>query len=82
MAVTQNDLRGFQIFAVAKLNGGGAESLVELAGPWEAQRQLETTPEMEDTFADIRESRADIEAGRVSPVADAFADVRQQLGLG
>jgi hypothetical protein len=35
---------------------------------------------MEETTADIRQSRADIEAGKVSSVADSFADARRQLG--
>jgi hypothetical protein len=60
-----------------KLAGGGASSLVDLAGEWEAQRR-----EMEDTVADIRQSHADIEAGRVASVADSFADVREQLRRG
>jgi len=77
MAITKEDLRSFQRFADGKLENGGADSLVELAGEWEAQRR-----EMEDTVADIRESHADIEAGRVASVADTFADVRNQLGLG
>jgi hypothetical protein len=81
MAVTENDLQDFQLFAAAKLNDSGAQSLVELAGLWQAQRQDATRREMEETLADIRESHADIEAGRVSPVADAVAEVRQQLGL-
>ena len=81
MAVTENDLRDFQRFAAAKLNGSSAQSLVELAGEWQAQRQDATRREMEETVADIRASHADIEAGRVSPVADTFAKVRQQLAL-
>lgn len=75
MPVTRNDLRAFAQFADAKLNNGGAASLVELAGEWEAQRR-----EMEETAADIRQSHADIDAGRVSSVADAFVNIRQQLG--
>ena len=76
MAVTKDDLRDFHRFADEKLNNGGVQSIVELAGQWEAQRR-----EMEETVENIHESHADIEAGRVSGVADAFADVRKQLGL-
>jgi len=82
MAVTKDDLRDFQRFADERLNGGDAPSLVELAGQWEAQRREAERHESDETLADIQASHADIEAGRVSGVAEAFADVRQQLGLG
>ncbi len=81
MAITKDDLRDFSRFADEKLNGGAAQSLVELAGQWEAQRCEAQRREVEETVADIRASHADIDAGRVSGVADAFADVRKQLGL-
>jgi hypothetical protein len=74
MSITQDDLRDFNRFADERVRVGSVESLVELAGQWESQRR-----EMESTIADIRESHADIEAGRVQSVADAFAEVRQQL---
>ena len=77
MSVTKEDLSDFHRFADEKLNQGGARSLVELADEWEAQRR-----EMEETVAEIRQSHTDIDAGRVAPVADTFADVRKQLGLG
>jgi hypothetical protein len=82
MAVTKDDLRDFQRFADERLNGGGIQSLVDLAGQWEAHRLEAQRREMEETLADINASHADIEAGRVTGVAEAFADVRQQLGLG
>lgn len=74
MSISSDDLRDFQRFADERVRVGSVESLVELAGQWEKQRR-----EMESTIADIRESHADIEAGRVQSAADAFADVRQQL---
>jgi hypothetical protein len=74
MSISSDDLRDFQRFADERVRVGPVESLVELAGQWELQRR-----EMESTIADIRESHADIEAGRVQNVADAFAEVRQQL---
>lgn len=77
MAITREDLRDFNRFADRKLADGGASSLVDLAGEWEAQRR-----ELEDTVADIRQSHADIDAGRVASVAETFADVRKQLGRG
>ena len=82
MAVTKDDLQDFQRFADERLNGGGIQSLVDLAGQWEAQRLDAQRREMDETLADIHASHADIEAGRVTGVAEAFADVRQQLGLG
>ena len=75
MAVTKEDLTHFHRFADEKISKGGADSLVELAGEWEAERR-----EMEQTVADIRKSHADIDAGRVASVADTFADVRSRLG--
>jgi hypothetical protein len=76
MAVTKDDLRDFTRFANEKLRNGGANSLVELAGEWESQRR-----EMEETIADIRQGHLDIDAGKVMPVADAFAEVRKEIGL-
>ncbi|MCG8450517.1 MAG: hypothetical protein MI725_13190 [Pirellulales bacterium] len=72
--VTKEDLQDFHRFAGQKLESGVASSLVDLAGEWESHRR-----EMEETVADIRQSHADIEAGRVSSVSDAFADARRQL---
>jgi len=77
MAVTKEDLQAFHRFAGEKLDRGGTQSLVELADDWESNRR-----EMEETVADIRQSHADIDAGRVAPVSDTFADIRRQLGLG
>lgn len=77
VAITKDDLRDFNRFADMKLANGGASSLVELAGEWEAQRR-----EMEETVAAIWRSHADIEAGRVTTVAEAFQEVRKQLGRG
>lgn len=82
MAITESDLHDFQRFATDKLNGDEAQSLVQLAGEWEAKRQDAARREMEETLADIHASHADIEAGRAIPVADAFAQIREQLGLG
>ena len=77
MALTKVDLQDFGRFADERLDRDGTASLVELASEWEAQRR-----EMEETVADIQQSHADIDAGRVESVADAFSDVRKQLGLG
>lgn len=74
MSISFDDLQDFHRFAGERVRIGSVQSLVELAGQWELQRR-----EMESTVADIRESHADIEAGRVESVADAFAEARQQL---
>jgi hypothetical protein len=77
MPITKEDLQDFQRFADRRLDEGVRESLVMLAGEWEARRR-----EMDETIADIHASHADIEAGRVSGVADAFAEVRKKMGQG
>jgi hypothetical protein len=75
MAITKDDLQDFARFVDEKLDRGEGDSLVALAGEWEAQKR-----EMDATVADIRESHSDIEAGRVSRASDAFAEIRKQLG--
>jgi hypothetical protein len=75
MALTKDDLRDFTRFADDRLAHGGADSLIELAGEWEAQRR-----EMDETVKDIRESHADIDSGSVDSVAGAFAYARGKLG--
>jgi hypothetical protein len=75
MPVTKEDLLEFTRFADGRLSSGTSDSLVDLAGEWEAQRR-----EMDATVADIRVSHADIESGRVKTVPDAFAEIRNRLG--
>ena len=75
MPITNEDLRDFHRFADEKIREGHAHSLVDLAGQWEARRR-----EAEETVSDIRQSHADIDAGRTAPVAEAFADARKRLG--
>jgi hypothetical protein len=76
MAITKEDLRDFNQFVDERLHNGGADSLAKLAAEWEARRR-----EMEETIAEIRQSHEDIDAGRISSVADTFSEVRKQLGL-
>ena len=75
MTVTKDDLQSFKSLADEKLTNGGADSLVDFAGQWEAQRDAQKT------IADILESHTDIEAGRVKPLDEAFSDVRKKMGL-
>ena len=63
MAVTKEDLRNFQRFADGKLDNGGADSLVELASEWEAQRR------------GMSESLSEIDAPTLSLLAAAFPEV-------
>jgi hypothetical protein len=61
-------------FADEKINQGAANSLIGLASEWEAERR-----EAEQTVADIRESHADIDAGRVASITDTFAEIRKRV---
>ena len=74
MAVTRDDLQEFHRFADAKLAEGGAGSLLDLAREWESARQNE------ESVAALRESDADVQAGRVKPLDRAFVEVRARLG--
>ncbi len=74
MPVTKEDLRDFHRFADEKISKGAANSLIDLASEWEGQRR-----EAQQTVADIRQSHADIDAGRVAPVADTFAEIRKRV---
>ena len=78
MHVTKEDLQDFARFADQKVARGETCSLVDLASEWEAQQRRES----EATLADIHQSHADIDAGRMVPVAEAFAEVRKQIGAG
>lgn len=75
MTISREDLSAFHQFAAAKVDCGEVESLIDLAAEWQATR------EMQEAAADVRASLDDIEAGRVEPLAEAFADIRRQLGL-
>ena len=73
MTVTRADLQDFNRFASAKLASGQTGSLSDLVREWEATR------EYEGSVAALRESHADAQAGRVKPLDEAFADVREKL---
>lgn len=74
MPITTNDLDAFHEFAVAKLHGGDAKSLTELAAEWEAARDLQ------ESVAGIRQSIADADVGQLVPADQAFAEARRMLG--
>jgi hypothetical protein len=75
MAVTEQEIEGFSQFARSRLIKGRVESLAGLISEWEAER------ESEQTIDDIHQGIADIDAGLGKPVKDAFAAVRQKLGM-
>ena len=75
MAVTQQDLESFELYATERLRDGGAESLHELVAEWEANREYLAT------VAEVNESLADYEAGKGKPASEAFDDIRKKLGL-
>jgi hypothetical protein len=75
MSITKAELQDFHQFAGERLERNGVHSLHELVSEWEAAR------EHQRSVAGIRESIADYEAGRTMSVDEAFAQVRQDLGL-
>lgn len=75
MAITQDDLNDFQVFAAARLAKREADSMAELVSAWEDQRRLRQSVEA------LQESHADAEAGRVVPAEEAFANTRRTLDL-
>jgi hypothetical protein len=76
MAITKDDLRDFNRFADERLETGGANSLVELAGEWEAQRR-----EARDTIADVGECHVEIDADTLSALVAAFPDAQDPRRL-
>ncbi|HUT10506.1 MAG TPA: hypothetical protein VMY42_08420 [Thermoguttaceae bacterium] len=74
MTLTKKDLQDFHRFADAKLTSGAAGSLIDLVREWESTRQYD------GSVSALRESHADVEAGRVKPLDKAFSDVREKLG--
>ena len=75
MALTQDDLNDFQLFADKRLANGGADSMAELVSAWEDQRQHNRS------VAALQESHADADAGRIAPTEEVFAETRKALGL-
>jgi hypothetical protein len=72
--VTMSDIQEFAAFAGERISRGDVTSLAALAAAWEEERELRSTVEA------IQQSVADYEAGRVKPVVEAFASVREKLG--
>ena len=75
MAVTQDELNNFQLFAAHRLANGGAESMAELVAGWEEHRQHD------ESVVALQESHAEAKTGRVVSAQEFFADARKTLGL-
>ncbi len=79
MAVTLADINSFNTFALAKLHGGGAESMNELFDLFLLENP--TPEESADVHSAIVAGLADIEAGKGRPADQVLAELRQKHGL-
>ena len=76
MPATRQELDSFHRFASEQFADRGAEaSLEELLAIWRQDR------EYSETVEDVRQGVDDHDAGRGQSLADAFHDVRADLGL-
>jgi hypothetical protein len=73
MPITKDDLQDFQRFAGEKLERGLAESLVTLAGEWEAQRQVVNQGESE-----VRPIEMGLSSDEWRKLVAAFPDVEDK----
>jgi len=74
MPVTELELQSFTEFVSRQMQHQSAASLEECLEQWRAER------ERDEVIADIRQSSADIEAGRVWTLEEADAEIRRRLG--
>jgi hypothetical protein len=76
MSIALQELESFTHFAQEKLSEGESNlSLEDCVRLWRQQT------ERDSTLDDIRQGQTDLEAGLAQPLAEAFDDVRRQLGL-
>ena len=76
MSVALQELETFTHFAQQKLSKSELNlSLEDCVRLWRQQAERDATVD------DIRQGRADLDAGLAQPVSEAFDDVRRQLGL-
>jgi hypothetical protein len=73
MAITKDDLRDFTRFADERLENGGADSLVALAGEWESQRR-----ERKSVATNCAIS---VDSETLQKLAKAFPDVQDEEQL-
>ena len=71
--ITKEELQEFHEFAGERLDQNGRQSLYDLVTEWESARKHE------QSVAAIRESVADLNAGRTVSVDEAFAEAERQL---
>lgn len=71
--ITKEELQEFHEFAGERLDQNGRQSLHDLVTEWESSRRHE------QSVAAIRESVADLNAGRTVSVDEAFAEAERQL---
>ncbi len=75
MLATIDHLNDFNAFARAQLTATPSPSMRDLFRDWLHLR------EQHEVVADMQASDEDIAAGRVTPVAEAIAEVRAKLGI-
>ena len=73
MAVSKDELRNFINFADEMVKNGGAESIVDLASEWEAQRQ--------ETRSSGSNHAIQLDPETVRELAKAFPDVQDKESL-
>ena len=76
MSIAIQELESFTNFVQQKLRGDELNlSLEDCVRLWRQQSERDAT------LDDIRQGQADLAAGLAQPLAEAFDDVRRQLGL-
>lgn len=76
MQFTTQDFADFTKFVTGKLKSGPANSIVDLAHQWEAERR-----EFDETVAELRECAADMEAGKGKLFAESMAALRNKHNI-
>ncbi len=74
MSVVESDLRDFERFVLDAESESSELELEDLVCLWRARK------EQEAARAAIQEGIDDLNAGRVRPAADVFAELRKSLG--
>jgi len=72
----QSELRDFVQFASSRVQTGDDGLSVE-----ELVRQWRQTTEYAQAVEDVRQGTTDAAQGKAQPISEAFADVRQKLGI-
>lgn len=72
----QSELRDFVQFASSRVQTGDDGLSVE-----DLVRQWRKTTEYAQAVEDVRQGLTDAAQGKAKPISEAFADVRQKLGI-